>query len=95
MLQTSNKQQKCCEFVDNLSEQYPIFAHGEINGCENNFFLVGTSNYTLILNGETIATIEDQIGHDDIIKMRAYGGYFSEYYLDRNDDEIAGKYVIY
>ena len=40
-----------------------------------------------------MATIEDRIGHEGIVKLRAYGGYFSSYYLDRNNNPVDGKFI--
>ncbi|CAK8683125.1 unnamed protein product [Clavelina lepadiformis] len=43
--------------------------------------LVGARNYTIQLNGTPILVVDDQIGHENIVKMRSYGGDFVEYYV--------------
>ena len=44
---------------------------------------VNEDSFTVMLNDEVLATVADRIGSESILKLRSYGGFFTEFFIER------------
>ena len=59
------------------------------------FFSVGQHNFTLVMNDQVLATVNDTIGSEEIVKLRFYGGYFTNFFVKpAHSGEFRLKYIV-